>query len=262
LTAKPLPIHYGAPRNCRRFGPQTFGAMKIPFVVVALATLSTVLVPAQSTPRRIALTDSSTIPHDEILKPFQRACPNVEIVSDAAKGDYRLEATSKTVRQGLRIESFNSFDLTLFDRDGKTVRSTSTTSVGSAVRDICHAIKTSVMVEVVDAQNLTQAQDTRGDTSGGAVGTVVNGLTGRRTHTDTSTIYVIVNGEHALLDCYERRTGCTAIGPGKYYGEHDGDGIWVSYQMPIVHKQVSATITGSRGAGSSTGLHVFGRRLS
>lgn len=52
----------------------------------------------------------------------------------------------------------------------------------------------------------------------GTVWTVVNGTTGRRTHTDTSTIYVIVNREHALLDCYERRTGCATLGPGKYYG--------------------------------------------
>lgn len=67
---------------------------------------------------------------------------------------------------------------------------------------------------------------------------VVNSATGRRTHTDTSNIYVIVNGEHALLDCYERRTGCATIGPGKYYGEQNGDGIWVSYRMPITHESM------------------------
>jgi|HubBroStandDraft_6_1064221.scaffolds.fasta_scaffold00625_17 hypothetical protein len=106
----------------------------------------------------------------------------------------------------------------------------------SVKKDVCPTTKTSVLVEVVDAQNLTQSQDTRGDTSGGAVGTVVNSLTGRRTHTDASTIYVIVNGEHALLDCYERRTGCATIGPGKYTGELDGDSIWVNYEMPITHK--------------------------
>ncbi len=67
------------------------------------------------------------------------------------------------------------FDLTLFDRDGKTFRNTSTMLLGSAVKDVCHAIKTCVIVEVVDTQNLTQSQDTRGDTSGGVVGATING---------------------------------------------------------------------------------------
>ncbi|HTU43097.1 MAG TPA: hypothetical protein VMF10_15420 [Candidatus Aquilonibacter sp.] len=40
--------------------------------------------------------------------------------------------------------------------------------------------------------------------------------------TDTSSIYVVVNGEHALLDCYERRTRCATMGPDKYYGELEG----------------------------------------
>ena len=195
---------------------------------------------AQNAPKTIALTDNSTVPPQEILKPLQKDCPNVSIVKDATKSDYTLEAiTKRTGHQGLEeMETVETSELTLFDRDGKTFRSTATTSLGNSVKDICHAIKTFVLVEVVDTQNLTQSRDARGDTSGGVAGTVVNGLTGRRTHTDASTIYVIVNGEHALLDCYERRTGCATIGPGKYYGEHDGESIWVSYQMPITHKQV------------------------
>jgi hypothetical protein len=193
---------------------------------------------AQSTPKSIALTDSSTVAPEEISKPLRKECPNVNIVTDATKSDYTLEVIRTKVHQGSGMESLDSFDLTLFDRDGKIVRNASNPSLGNSLKDLCHAIKTSVIVEVVDTQNLTQSQDTRSDTSGGAAGTVVNGLTGRRTHTDASTIYVIVNGEHALLDCYERRTGCTTVGPGKYYGEQDGESIWVSYQMPITHKQV------------------------
>lgn len=199
-----------------------------------LALLSAISVAAQNAPNSIALTDKSTVPPNEILKPLQKGCPNVSIGNDAIKSDYTLEA----ILRHDPMTGADSFDLTLFDRDGKMFRSTSATSLGNAVKDICHAIKTSVIVEVVDTQNLTQSRDARGDTSGGAVGAVVNGVTGRRTHTDTSTIYVIVNGEHALLDCYERRTGCATIGPGKYYGEQDGESIWVSYQMPITHKQV------------------------
>ena len=49
----------------------------------------------------------------------------------------------------------------------------------------------------------------------------------------TSSTFAIVKGEHAWLDCYERRTGCATLAPGKYYGERDGDGTWVSYRMPL-----------------------------
>ena len=192
-----------------------------PKLFASLVLLSAIPVIAQNTPKSIALTGNSTFPPNEILKPLQKACPNVAIVNDATKSDFTLEAN---IRHDPKTGAA-SFDLTLFDHDGKMFRSASTTSLGSSIKDICHAIKTSVIVEVVDTQNLTESQDTRRDTSGGAVGTVVNGLTGRRTHTDTSMIYVIVNGEHALLDCYERRTGCATIGPGKYYGEQDGESI-------------------------------------
>jgi hypothetical protein len=201
-----------------------------------LVLLSAISTAAQNTPKSIAFTDTSTVPPNEILKPLRKECPNVSITNDVSKSDYTLEAIKRSAPGS--PAGTNTFDLTAFDRDGKTFRSTSTTSLGNSVKDICHAIKTSVIVEVVDTQNLTQSSDVRGDTSGGAVGAVVNGVTGRRTHTDTSTINVIANGEHALLDCYERRTGCATIGPGKYYGELEGDGIWVSYQMPLTHKWV------------------------
>jgi hypothetical protein len=88
----------------------------------------------------------------------------------------------------------------------------------------------------VDTNTLTLSTDARGDTSGGAANAVVNSLTGRRTHTDAMSIYVIVNGEHALLDCYERRTGCATIAPGKYYGQLKANSIWIDYEMPLTHK--------------------------
>jgi hypothetical protein len=192
----------------------------------------------QSTPKSIFLTEKSNIPPEDILKRLRKDCPNVSVATGIAKSDYKLEAIKRTVRGGIGIFPEDTFDLTLSDRDGRTVRSTfDRASLGNTLKDLCHAIKTSVIVDVVDTQNLTLFSDTRGDTSRGAVGAVVNGTTGRRTHTDTASIYVIVNGEHGLLDCYERRTGCATIGPGKYYGEQEGDGIWINYQMPITHKQ-------------------------
>ena len=199
-----------------------------------LVLLSAIPVLAQDTPKSVALTDTSDIPAKDILKALKKECPNVSITNDVTKSDYTLEAVKRKGGGGGIFAK--SFDLALFDRDGGIFIAASNDNLSDSVKDVCHAIKTSVIVEVVDTQNLTQSKDARGDTSGGVVGAVVNGTTGRRTHTDTSTIYVIVNGEHALLDCYERRTGCTTIGPGKYYGQLKGTSIWVNYEMPLTHK--------------------------
>jgi len=195
-----------------------------------LIVLSAIPVLAQSTPKTIALTGKSDIPAKDILKALKKKCPNVSITNDVTKSDYALEA----IKSGKDLSK--SFDLNLFDRDGTTVIASSNANLGDSVKDVCSAIKTSVPVEVVDSQNLTQSVDARGDTSGDIVRRIINSTTGRRTHTDTSTIYVIVNGEHALLDCYERRRGCTTIGAGKYYGQLKGGSIWVNYEMPLTHK--------------------------
>jgi hypothetical protein len=223
-------------------------------VFVCVVLLSAVPAISQETPKSIALTEKSNVPPKDISKALQKECPNVSITTDVTKSDYTLEVIKKTDPK----VGQDSFNLTLVDRDGKAFRPASTPSLGNAAKDVCHAIfiaaggqrgpelpapskqgkKTAVMVEVVDTQNLTQSVDARGDMSGGIVGGIVAGTAGRRTHTDTSTIHVIVSGEHVLLDCYERRKGCTTMGPGKYYGELDGDSIWVNYQMPLTHKTV------------------------
>ena len=221
-------------------------------LLASLVLLSAIPVIAQDTPKTIALTNKSTVPPTEMLKALQKDCPNVSSTNDVSKSDYALQAISKTDLNAGQ----DTFDVTLFDRDGKILGSASSPSLGNAVKDVCHAIflaaavqgpeiqalskkgKTAVMVEIVDTQNLTQSVDARGDSSGGIVGAIVAGTTGRRTHTDTSTLHVIVNGEHALLDCYERRKGCSTISPGKYYGELDGESLWVNYEMPLTHKIV------------------------
>ena len=174
----------------------------------ACLILLSALLAAQTTPKSIALTGKSNVSSDDILKSMRSKCPNVSIVNEAAKSDYTLDAIRTKARQPLGIVPEVSFDLTLFDRDGQTFYSASTESLGGAAKGLCHAIKTFLMVDVVDTENLTQSADVRGDTSGGAARAVVNSTTGRRTHTDSATIKVIVNGEHALMDCYERSTGC------------------------------------------------------
>jgi hypothetical protein len=200
-----------------------------------LVLLSAILGAAQDMPKSIALTNKSNVPTKDLLKSLEKECPNVSITTVVAKSDYALEAIKKTTRPGLGIEHVNEFYLTLFDRDDNIFSTVSDTSLSHTLKDLCHAIKTFVMFEVVDTKTLTQSTDVRGE-GPGVLSAVVNSAVGRRTLTDSSSISVIVNGEHALLDCYEHRTGCATIAPGKYYGERKGDGIWVSYRMPITHE--------------------------
>jgi hypothetical protein len=225
--------------------------------------LSAVAAIAQDTSKSIALTDRSNVPTEDIAKAFRKGCPSISISSDKTKSDFKLDATRKSViyeRAGASMPSYGVhyiYDLTLIDRNGKFFPTSSTESLANAAMNICqdvfvatggqtglapskHSNKV-VIVEVIATQDLTQSIDARGDMSGGIVGGIVAATTGRRTHTDSSTLHVIVNGEHALLDCYERRKGCTTIGPGTYYGEYgekDSDSIWVSYDMPLSHKPV------------------------
>lgn len=157
-------------------------------------------------------------------------------MTDAAKADYILEVSNRTTRPGLGIERVGTFDLTLHNRAGITVRGASEFSLKDAIKEVCEGLLSAVTIDVVDAKTLTLSTDTRGDTTYGLGGAVETSLTGRRTHTDATSIYIVINGEHALLDCYEHRTGCATIAPGKYYGEIKGDSIWIDYEMPITHR--------------------------
>lgn len=210
--------------------------------------LSAIPVFAQNTPKSIALTDTSNIPTEDITKAFGKKCPSVSITADTTKSDFILEAIKQH-----RPHRWASFDLTLSDHDGITFRSVSLPDdLDGAVKEVCRALKAAIAIEVVDPENQTQSVDLRGNntvdvhgnpTTGGlntaAVG-IVNATTGRRTHTDATTMAVIVNGEHALLDCYERAKGCVPIGPGRYYAElaTDKKSLWVDHEIPISHIHV------------------------
>ena len=99
--------------------------------------------------------------------------------------------------------------------------------------------KNAITVEVVDTSNLTQSVDVRSSSGGlGLPGAIVNAATGRTTHTDASWMRVIINGERAWMDCYERSKGCSTIAPGQYFGEVDGANIWVNFVMPVTHRLV------------------------
>jgi hypothetical protein len=98
-----------------------------------------------------------------------------------------------------------------------------------------------VKVEVVDQEGI------QGNTQGGgAIGAAV----GRRVFTDAWTMRVIVNGEHAMLKCYENHHTCHFLGIGTYdaelkthknedYGGGPGDpDIWIHYIRPIDHVDI------------------------
>jgi hypothetical protein len=159
----------------------------------------TVLLSAQDAPKKTIALIKSNVP--DIEKRLQKECPNVSITGDVGKSDFTLEAMKTRTPWGIGIEHTDKFGLTLFDHEGNIFSATSDTSLRQTLKDLCRALRTShVVVEVVDTKTLTESVDARGE-GPGVVAAAVNSATGRRTHTDTSSIYVIVNGEHALLDC-------------------------------------------------------------
>jgi hypothetical protein len=99
-----------------------------------------------------------------------------------------------------------------------------------------------VKVEVVEQANNFQERY-------GNAGSVV----GRRTNIEAASLKVIINGEHALLRCYENHQGCNTLGPGTYDGEvrvqkctdclgRDTSGkgsdpdVWIYYIQPLDHQ--------------------------
>jgi hypothetical protein len=105
-----------------------------------------------------------------------------------------------------------------------------------------------VNVEVVEqegSQGTAQA--------GGLVGAAV----GRRVSTDAWTAKVIINGEHAMLTCYENHSRCHFMAAGTYDGElkthsmYEGSisdpDLWIHFIRPIDHVDIREhwKITGS-----------------
>jgi hypothetical protein len=100
-----------------------------------------------------------------------------------------------------------------------------------------------VKVEVVD-------QTTIFDEKYGNRGSVL----GRRTGIESVSVRVIINGDHALLRCYENHQGCNTLGPGTYDAEvsvpkctecsgRDTSGkgsdpdVWIYYIQPLDHRR-------------------------
>jgi hypothetical protein len=185
----------------------------------------------------IVLVKSEHVPASAILKVLQKRCLNVTVVADRTASDYTLDVS----------RSKSTFSLTVVGRDEKSYNTNTWGSLDMAVTDMCQVHgwvdKKSIMIEVVDTSNWTQSQDLRntpGEGEGlvGLAGSILNATTGRTTHTDASWMRVIINGEHAWMDCYERRKGCATIAPGQYPGKLKGGNIWINTIMPVTHTLV------------------------
>jgi hypothetical protein len=190
---------------------------------------------------RIALVNSN-VPAPAVLKILQKRCANVTITSDKTASDYTLDVTKSSEALPNQVLKGTTFSLTVVDRSGKIFNTNTVGSLGTAVTDMCQVHgwvdQHSIRIEVVDTSNLTQSQDLRNTPGVGVAGSIVNATTGRTTHTDASWMKVIINNEHAWMDCYERRKGCSTIAPGQYFGKLDGGDIWVNTIMPITHRLV------------------------
>lgn len=77
--------------------------------------------------------------HRGCSEKYAERLPWREHTNDAAKSDYTLEAMKKSSFAN-GTEKIK-FDMTLFDKDGTAVFSTSTWFVSNAVKDVCKAIK-------------------------------------------------------------------------------------------------------------------------
>ena len=242
LTTSLFTSLYGVDNRCSRMmtGIATLSLLAF------LAAMNQRPLLAQTNEKKIYLSDESTIYAKDIGKPLQKECPNTSFTTEKEKSDYILDAkvitTTTTSYESHTQESQTTDEVVLFDKDHRLVRASSGSYLGNALKDICHAIKNSILIEIVDSQTMTESLDVRGVSGGtglvGAVGTIVNDTAGRRTHTDNSLLYVVANGEHAILDCYERRKGCVPTGNGKYYAEFDGESLWVDFRMPLIHAYV------------------------
>lgn len=99
-----------------------------------------------------------------------------------------------------------------------------------------------VKVEVVEQTNFQERSGNAGS------------ILGRRTGVESVSLKVTVNGDHALLRCYENHQGCNTLGPGTYDAEiiipkctncsgRDTSGkgsdpdVWIYYIQPLDHQR-------------------------
>lgn len=202
-------------------------ASKIEVIMLFALVFALPLQAAQNSTRKsptvaivVSVDDSDQIAN--VMARLQKDCRSVKLTTNGKEADYELNISvlKKIDNDVLPHRTRVFFNFTVFDSDQNTLRTISRTYLPTAAKEVCAFLNSIVVVEIVDGLKLT--------------GT----FAGKEAHTDNATLTVVINGEHALLDCDEHRAGCTTIGPGKYYGELTGKSVWINAKVPLTHQDV------------------------
>jgi hypothetical protein len=98
----------------------------------------------------------------------------------------------------------------------------------------------------VKVQVVAESEGLQGKFQQGGVTGVIGGV---RTFATATLTTAIINGDHALLKCYENRSGCNILGAAEYDAEmrvkeackhcsesESAPDIWIFYVRPVDHK--------------------------
>jgi hypothetical protein len=112
--------------------PMEDSAMKkILFGMFALWLMSAGVSQAQTEMVRLYIAPNSTVAAPDIMKNLVSECPNTTITIDPKKSDFMLQAWGWS----------GNYKFTLFQRGGTAVYATTTVRLSSAVKDVCHFVK-------------------------------------------------------------------------------------------------------------------------
>jgi hypothetical protein len=98
-------------------------------MILAIALLAAVGTPAkdEGRPIKILMSPSSTVPRADVVRNLLNRCPNVTVTLEPKSSDFMLEAGGWS----------GAYKFTVFKHGGEAVYSTSTVTLGNAVKDVC-----------------------------------------------------------------------------------------------------------------------------
>jgi hypothetical protein len=115
--------------------------MSLGDVMKNLSLLALLILPcaveAQTSPKLIALSSTSTVAVADIRKGFHKKCPNVSITFKPLKADYALEAVADTINPISRSPAMR-YRFTLLSRTGDVLYSTSPHKFSNAINKCVH----------------------------------------------------------------------------------------------------------------------------
>ena len=117
--------------------------MSLGDVMKNLSLLALLILPcaveAQTSPKLIALSSTSTVAVADIRQGFHKKCPNVSITFEPLKADYALEAVADTINP-ISGSPAMRYRFTLLSRTGDVLYSTSPHKFSNAINNVCMAI--------------------------------------------------------------------------------------------------------------------------